>query len=217
MPTALFSTYNKAGVVEFAKSLHRLNWKIIASGGTAKAISDAHIPVTDIATVVGEPILGHRVVTLSREVHAGLLAQRTPEDRAELERLGIDFIDLVYVNLYPLVEEIGKSEATIETVTEKTDIGGPTMLRSAAKGRRFVITNQEAAMAVLQHLESNGGLPIEDDELLRTLAASAEQLVATYCLASAIALTPSVASRRRLLAAAYHQITGSTLHIGFNE
>lgn len=211
MPTALLSVYDKTGVVEFAKRLTDWGWKIIASGGTAKKLSEAGIAVRDVAELVGGgPILGHRVVTLSREVHAGLLAQDTAEDREELKQLGIPFIDLVYVTLYPLVEEMGKADATLESVTEKTDIGGPTMLRSAAKGRRLVISCSQDIERVLEHLEEHGGKPAADTDLLRGLAHKAERLVAGYALASAIALGVDP-SEQPALAHAYEYITGSSL------
>src|SRR5882672_5380967 len=99
MKTALISVYNKQGIVDFAKQLVELDFKILASGGTAKVLADAGIEVTDVASLVGGgPILGHRVVTLSREVHAGLLARYVAEDRAELDKLKIPFIDLVCVD-----------------------------------------------------------------------------------------------------------------------
>jgi AICAR transformylase/IMP cyclohydrolase PurH (only IMP cyclohydrolase domain in Aful) len=107
--TALISVFNKQGIVEFAKELVALDFKILASGGTAKELSSAGIEVTDVASLVGGgAILGHRVVTLSREVHAGLLARDIPEDRAELEKNNIPWIDLVCVDLYPLQEEINR-------------------------------------------------------------------------------------------------------------
>ncbi|HYV33779.1 MAG TPA: bifunctional phosphoribosylaminoimidazolecarboxamide formyltransferase/IMP cyclohydrolase, partial [Candidatus Limnocylindria bacterium] len=100
--TALLSVYNKSGIEQFAKELVDLGFKILASGGTAKALVDAGLEVQDIALLVGGgAILGHRVVTLSREIHAGLLARDVPEDRKELEDLKIPFIDLVCVDLYP--------------------------------------------------------------------------------------------------------------------
>src|SRR6185503_2543333 len=104
---------NKQGIVEFAKELVGLGFGIMASGGTAKVLSEAGIEVTDVASLVGgEAILGHRVVTLSREIHAGLLARDTDEDRKELEALNIPWIDLVCVDLYPLTEEISKQAST---------------------------------------------------------------------------------------------------------
>ncbi len=126
--TALLSVYHKDGIVEFAQALVARGWEILASGGTAKALLAGGVPVRDVAEIVGGPILEHRVVTLSREVHAGLLARDTPEDIAELERLGLFRINLVCVDLYPLHEAIAKPDATRASMIEMTDVGGPTML-----------------------------------------------------------------------------------------
>ncbi|MFA6095321.1 MAG: bifunctional phosphoribosylaminoimidazolecarboxamide formyltransferase/IMP cyclohydrolase, partial [Candidatus Paceibacterota bacterium] len=98
---ALISVFHKDGITDFARSLVDLGFVIYASGGTAKHLMHDGVQVVDIATIVGSPILGHRVVTLSREIHAGLLSRDIPEDVAELERLGIPRIDLVCVDLYP--------------------------------------------------------------------------------------------------------------------
>lgn len=181
--TALLSVYDKTGIVEFASGLAGLGWSLYSSGGTARVLADAGLPVTDVADLVGGgAILGHRVVTLSREVHAGLLARPVPEDLAELEALGIPFIDLVCVDLYPLAEEVAKPGATEESVINKTDIGGPTMLRSAAKGRRIVVADPAQRPEVLIWLQA--GEP--DPGRFRTaLAARAEGIVAAYCLQSA--------------------------------
>jgi len=179
MPTALLSVYNKTGIVEFARELAELGWNIISSGGTAKVLHEAGIPVKDVAELVGGgPILGHRVVTLSREVHAGLLA--SDDQLEELKALGIPRIDLVCVDLYPLQQEIARPGSTLESVIEKTDIGGPTMLRSAAKGRRIVICDPDDRMRVIGWLRSD----TLDSEKRRLLAAKAEWIVAQYCLAS---------------------------------
>ena len=180
---ALLSVYDKTGIEDFARSLAEAGFRIYASGGTARTLADAGIDTTDVATLVGgAAILGHRVVTLSREVHAGLLARPVPEDLAELDALGVPFIDLVCVDLYPLTDEIARSGATTESVIEKTDIGGPTMLRSAAKGRRVVVSLPEQRAEVLAWLAA--GEP--DAEAFRNdLAARAEAVIADYCLASA--------------------------------
>jgi len=183
MPVALLSVYNKEGITYFAKELHELGWEIIASGGTARELKKADIPVKDVAEIVGGgAILGHRVVTLSREIHAGLLAKDTKEDRQELKHLGIPWIDLVCVDLYPLQEEIQKPDATRESVTEKTDIGGPTMIRSAAKGRRIVICDPYDRELVIDWLKA--GRP-DEDNFIAGLVAKAEAIVADYCLTSA--------------------------------
>lgn len=180
--TALISVYNKKGIEDFAKALVSLNFDIMASGGTAKSLKDAGVEVIDVASIVGDPILGHRVVTLSRELHAGLLSTQSTADVQELEKLGIRRIDLVCCDMYPLVDEIAKADATIESVIGQTDIGGPTMLRSGGKGRRIVICDVEDRMPTISWLRS--GMPNEET-YLRKLHAKAEAVIADYVLASA--------------------------------
>ena len=131
MPRALLSVFDKTGVVELAKGLHELGWDLLSSGGTAKAIAEAGMPVTDVADVTGYPaILGHRVVTLHPKVHGGILADvADPEHRADLEKHDIEPIALVVVNLYPF-----NSNPSIELI----DVGGPAMVRAAAKNHAHV-------------------------------------------------------------------------------
>lgn len=180
---ALLSVYHKEGIVEFARELAELGWRLIASGGTARAVAEAGIPVDDVSTLVGgKAILGHRVVTLSREIHAGLLSRDTPEDRAELAQLGIPRIGLVCVDLYPLDAEIADPAHTRESVIEKTDIGGPTMLRSAAKGRRIVVCDPKDRQPVIEWLKT--GKP-DEDRFVTGLVAKAESLCGRYALRSA--------------------------------
>ena len=128
---ALLSVFDKAGIIELAGSLVDAGWTLLSSGGTAAVIADAGLPVTDVADHTGSPImLGHRVVTLHPKVHGGILADRNnPEHQADLELHGIAPIDLVVVNLYPF-----GAEPAIEMI----DIGGPTMVRAAAKNHEFV-------------------------------------------------------------------------------
>ncbi len=181
---ALLSVYDKTGIAEFAKGLHELGWNIISSGGTAKVVAEAGVPVTDVAELVGgEAILGHRVVTLSREVHSGLLADADkPEDLTELKERGIPLIDLVAVDMYPLEEEIASGNATLASVIEKTDIGGPTMLRAGAKARRIVLSRASQRSEVLQWLTD--GKP--DEKAFRDkVCAVAEYECARYILISA--------------------------------
>ncbi len=169
---ALISVFNKDGVVDFAQRLVKMGWKIISSGGTAKKLSENNVPVKDVAELVGgNAILGHRVVTLSREVHAGLLADALKaEDLAELVSLNIPFIDLVRCDFYPLAQAIADPKATIDSVVEKTDIGGPCMVRSGAKGLRIVVCRQQDMESVLQELESTGGVSEENRQKLRARA-----------------------------------------------
>lgn len=178
---ALISVYDKTGIVEFAAGLVEQGWKVYASGGTAKKISEAGVTVTDVAELVGgDAILGHRVVTLSRELYAGLLADKTKsEDMGELAHLNIPMIDLVCVDMYPLEAEIAKAGATVQDVIEQTDIGGPTMLRAAAKGRRIVLSAPEQRQEVLDWLAA--GKP-DEAAFLEKLAARTEYEVTRYTL-----------------------------------
>lgn len=181
---ALLSVYDKTGIEEFARGLADLGWQVYASGGTAKAVAAAGVNVTDLAELVGgEAILGHRVVTLSREISAGLLADKSkPEDLAEMAKLQLPIIDLVCVDMYPLEDVIAKPGATEADVIEQTDMGGPTMLRLAAKGRRIVLAHAEQRQPVLEWLKA--GKP-DETKFIHGLAARAEYEVARYVLASA--------------------------------
>jgi phosphoribosylaminoimidazolecarboxamide formyltransferase/IMP cyclohydrolase len=151
--TALLSVYDKGGIVELATGLHELGWRLVSSGGTARALAEAGLPVTDVADLTGFPaILGHRVVTLHPAVHAGLLADLDqPEHRAELEQLGIDPIGLLVVNLYPFASEPG---------IELIDVGGPAMIRAAAKNHAHVGVVMDPAQygPVLSELRAAGSL-----------------------------------------------------------
>jgi len=180
---ALISVFDKTGIEDFARQLHAWQWDILASGGTAKYLAEHGIPVHDVADLVGGgAILGHRVVTLSREIHAGLLARRTEDDRAELKRLGIPWIGLVCVDLYPLEAVIADENATDETVRESTDIGGPALLRSAAKGERIVISQAHQRQLVIDWMKTGCR---GHDAMMKHLAAEAEKVCANYALRSA--------------------------------
>ena len=138
---ALISVYDKTGVAGFARGLERLGVEILASGGTAKALTDERIPVTPLESLTGfSELLGHRVVTLHPAVHAGILARRdVPADLAELASNGIQPIDLVCVNLYPFERTVGRLDVSWEEVIEQIDVGGPAMLRAAAKNHAHVV------------------------------------------------------------------------------
>ena len=136
-----------------------------------------------MADIIGPPILGHRVVTLSREIYAGLLAV-TDADFKKLERLNISKIDLVFVNLYPLENEVKNTQATPESVLEKTDIGGPTLLRAATKGRRLALSNSNQ-IDVLEKWFAKGCSESEREQMVLRFAAEAERRVADYVSASA--------------------------------
>ncbi len=152
-PRALISVYDKTGVVELAAGLVELGWDLIASGGTARVIEAAGLPVTDTTDYTGSPaMLGHRVVTLHPRIHGGILADREdPTHRADLEAQGIDPIDLVVSNLYPFQASPG---------IEMIDIGGPTMVRAAAKNHAHVgvVVDPADYEPVLDELRSSGSL-----------------------------------------------------------
>ena len=176
---ALLASYEKdANLLRLGTLLKNTGWKLLGSAGTAKYLNENGVACRDVAEIVGKPILGHRVVTLSRELHAALLS--TPKDADELKTLGIEPIDLVYVTLYPLEETI-KNGASSDEVIEKTDIGGPTLLRAAAKGGRIVLSSPAQIEEFEQHLASN----TLDIQYQIKLAAAAERRVAEYVSISA--------------------------------
>jgi phosphoribosylaminoimidazolecarboxamide formyltransferase/IMP cyclohydrolase len=172
VPTALLSVYDKSGVVDLARELHELGWSLVSSGGTAGAIAAAGLPVTDVADLTGTPaILGHRVVTLHPKVHGGILADPTLADHAaDLAEHGIEPIDLVVVNLYPFSSQPG---------IELIDVGGPAMVRAAAKNhaRVGVLVDPADYPGVLDELRRDGALT---DATRRRLARTAFAHTAAY-------------------------------------
>jgi phosphoribosylaminoimidazolecarboxamide formyltransferase/IMP cyclohydrolase len=140
MSYALLSVSNKEGIVEFARSLVGFGYTLISSGGTHKVISEADIPVMKVSEYTGSPeILGGRVKTLHPKIHGGILARRgDPNHDIDREANGIGLIDVVAVNLYPFKETIAKPDVTWDQAIENIDIGGPTMVRSAAKNHAHV-------------------------------------------------------------------------------
>jgi len=140
MSTAILSVHNKTGLVEFAQGLVSLGWTLLASGGTAKLLSNNSIPVTEVANYTKSPeILGGRVKTLHPAIHGGLLARPTDSDHNELLALGWDYIDLVTVNLYPFEATIARPNVSYAEAIENIDIGGVTLIRAAAKNHERVI------------------------------------------------------------------------------
>ena len=137
---AVISVSNKAGIIELAKELSTMGIEILSTGGTAKALREAGIPVKDVSEYTGFPeMLDGRVKTLHPKVHGGLLSRRNnPKDMEEIKKHGIDTIDMVVVNLYPFEETVSRPDVSFEDAIENIDIGGPTMLRSASKNFRDV-------------------------------------------------------------------------------
>ena len=158
--TALISVSDKTGIVEFAQALHALNVRLLSTGGTAKLLADAGLPVTEVAEHTGFPeMLDGRVKTLHPTIHGGLLARReVPEHMAALAAHGIATIDILAVNLYPFEATVAKPGCTLEDAIENIDIGGPAMVRSAAKNWRdvTVLTDASQYAAVLAELTADG-------------------------------------------------------------
>lgn len=137
---ALLSVSDKTGIVEFAGALHHMGVEIISTGGTMKTLAAAGIPVVSVSQVTGFPeMMDGRVKTLHPLIHGGILAVRdNPEHRRDMEKYGIRGIDLVAVNLYPFQKTVARPDATLEEAVENIDIGGPSMVRAAAKNYRYV-------------------------------------------------------------------------------
>jgi phosphoribosylaminoimidazolecarboxamide formyltransferase/IMP cyclohydrolase len=158
---ALISVSDKTGVVEFARGLARLGVEVVSTGGTAQALREGGVETRDVAEITGSPeILGGRVKTLHPRLHAALLAVRDDaEHMSTLEAEGIEPIDLVCVNLYPFERTVARHGVTEAEAVENIDIGGPTMIRAAAKNHRFVavVVKPESYDAVLAELEETGG------------------------------------------------------------
>jgi len=172
VPRALLSVFDKTGVVDFARALHDLGWELLSSGGTAKVIADAGIPVIDVATVTGYPaILGHRVVTLHPSIHGALLADTdNAEHVADMHTHNIEPIALAAINLYPF-----SSNPSIELI----DVGGPAMVRAAAKNCAHVavVTEPTQYDSIIDAIRTNGSVP---PALRQLLAARAFATTAAY-------------------------------------
>jgi phosphoribosylaminoimidazolecarboxamide formyltransferase/IMP cyclohydrolase len=177
---ALLSVYDKTGVEGLGRGLTDAGYELISTGGTHRSLADAGVPVRQVSDVTGSPeILEGRVKTLHPTIHGGLLARRdSPDHMAELQAQGIDAIDLVVVNLYPFAETISKPDVTLADALENIDIGGPTMLRAAAKNFPSVaVVVDPADYDWVADALAGDGL---DHGQRRSLAAKAFQHVATY-------------------------------------
>lgn len=161
---ALISVSDKTGIVELAKFLHEIGVEIISTGGTMKAIKAAGIPVTYVSDVTGFPeIMDGRVKTLNPKIHGGILGVRSnPQHMAQMKELGIKPIDMVVVNLYPFKETIAKPGVTEAEAIENIDIGGPAMLRAAAKNFRdvVIITSPARYSSLIAMLRQHGDVDL---------------------------------------------------------
>lgn len=154
---ALISVSDKSGILEFAQALREHGVELLSTGGTYKLLKDQGIDVTEISAYTGFPeMMDGRVKTLHPKVHGGILARRGIDDQVMSEH-GIDAIDMVIVNLYPFEQTVAKPDCSLEDAVENIDIGGPTMVRAAAKNHRFVniVVNASDYQRVLDEMEAD--------------------------------------------------------------
>ena len=179
---ALLSVSNKDGIVDFAEGLVRAGYTIISSGGTHKVISDEGLPVMKVSDYTGSPeILNGRVKTLHPKIHGGILAQRgNPSHDLDRQANGIGHIDIVAVNLYPFKETVAKPDVTLADAIENIDIGGPSMVRSAAKNYKdvAVLTNPNQYGIYLDSIKGN--ISIKPETLRRQFMLEAFKHTAEY-------------------------------------
>ncbi|TCD71770.1 Bifunctional purine biosynthesis protein ade10 [Steccherinum ochraceum] len=178
---ALLSVYDKTGLVEFATGLHSAGVRLLGSGGTAKKIREAGIPIEDVSDITKAPeMLGGRVKTLHPAVHGGILARSIPSDEADLKAQSISPISIVVCNLYPFTSTIAKPNCTLADAVEEIDIGGVTLLRAAAKNHERVSVLSDPA-DYTQFLESmKTGNGVVDQALRSKLALKAFEMTAEY-------------------------------------
>ncbi len=180
MKRVLISVSNKEGVVDFARGLEKLGFEIISTGGTYKTLQEAGVSVIKVSELTGFPeILDGRVKTLHPKVHGGILARRSPEHLQELQDNEISTIDMVCVNLYPFRETVSKENVTLAEAIENIDIGGPTMIRSAAKNYQdvIVVVKPEFYKSLLNTLQEQGDI---GEEMRLQLALEAFSHTASY-------------------------------------
>jgi phosphoribosylaminoimidazolecarboxamide formyltransferase / IMP cyclohydrolase len=181
MKRALISVSDKTGIVEFARSLNKLGYEIVSTGGTLKYLEENGVSVIGVDAVTGFPeIMDGRVKTLHPKIHGGILAVRdNPDHMDQLKQNGIVPIDIVVVNLYPFSHVIQKHDVTLEEAIENIDIGGPTMIRSAAKNYRdvAVITSPDDYTPILSEITTDGQI---SQETKRNMALKVFKLMSEY-------------------------------------
>jgi phosphoribosylaminoimidazolecarboxamide formyltransferase/IMP cyclohydrolase len=216
---ALVSVSDKTGIVDFCRELSLLGVEIFSTGGTLKALQDAGIAAASISTITGFPeIMDGRVKTLHPKIHGGLLAVReNPDHIKQATENGISFIDLVVVNLYPFEATVAKPDVTFEDAIENIDIGGPSMLRSAAKNNESVtvVTDSADYALVLQEMRENKGATKRTTRL--TLALKVFELTSRYDRAIASYLAGAVGGMQHEAAAKMNVTLERELDMRYGE
>ena len=201
---ALLSVSDKTGLAAFGRALVEMGWELLSTGGTARALAEAGIPVTEVADATGHPeMMDGRVKTLHPVVHAGILARRSrPADMEQLARQGYRPVDLVAVNLYPFRETVAASGATDDLAMENVDVGGPAMIRAAAKNHRHVwaVVDPADYGEVLHALADDGDFGPAATALRRRLAAKVFRHVSSYdaAVANYLSDSPTAAADGRI-------------------
>ena len=189
MPRALISVTDKTGVADFAKKLQDKGFEIVSTGGTAKAMREQGVDVVDVSEVTGFPeMLDGRVKTLHPKVHGGILGIRdNPEHVAKMKEHGIEPVDMVVINLYPFEKTVADPDCTVPDAIEQIDIGGPCMVRAAAKNNRFVAVvvdpaDYERVLADMDNLdgEVSDGLRFELATKAYTRTAEYDTAISTW-------------------------------------
>ncbi len=179
---AIISVSDKSGISDFAAELAKRGVDILSTGGTARLLRENNVPVSDVSSYTGFPeMLDGRVKTLHPKVHGGILGLRdNPEHVAKMKEHGIENIDLIAINLYPFEKTVADPDCVLADAVEQIDIGGPCMIRSAAKNWRFVtvLTDPDDYPRVLAEMDANGGEV--GDELRFELAVKAYTRTAEY-------------------------------------
>jgi phosphoribosylaminoimidazolecarboxamide formyltransferase/IMP cyclohydrolase len=214
---ALISVSDKTGVLDFARALSAMGVNILSTGGTAKLLADNGVAVTEVADYTGFPeMLDGRVKTLHPKIHGGILARRDfPEHVAKLAEHGIPTIDLVVVNLYPFQQAVAKDSCTLEDAIENIDIGGPTMLRSAAKNHKDVVVVCDPAdygMVLAEMKGTSGGAGVVSYDTRFLLAKKVFAHTAQYDGAITNYLTSLGADKAHATRAAYPQVLNMTFN-----
>ncbi len=219
---ALISVSDKAGIVDFARELKRFDVEIISTGGTAKALRDAGIEVREVSDVTGFPeMMDGRVKTLHPKIHGGLLGLRdNPEHEAAMREHGIEPIDMVVVNLYPFEETITHEGVTLEEAIEQIDIGGPAMIRSAAKNFKdvAVVTSTDMYSEIIDQLnQQKGSLTLQSRLQLANLAfvetSTYDSTIWTYLLDEAFPGKSEIDSRGESVSAAAEMLSTEAIYL----